>query len=157
MPRTKIICPCGYVFILSYIQILWPSDVKSPLIGKDPDDKTDGQRRRGRRRMRWVGGIHYSMDMSLSKPWETKKDREACPWLAGVHGVAKRWIQLSDWKTTTTFKCKPLYLFCLNYENITASYFIPSMCSLFSFLAIRRIMFNCPLLNYKLLDLRDYI
>jgi len=56
--------------------------------------KTESRKRRRRQRMKWLGGITHSVDMTLSKFWEMLKGKEA--WCRADHGVTQSWTRLSD-------------------------------------------------------------
>ena len=79
--------------------ILWPPDVNSWLLGKDPDARKDWrQKEKGQQRMRWLHGIIDSVEMNLSKLREIVEDRG--DWHAD--SIAKSQTWLSNWTTIAT-------------------------------------------------------
>ena len=91
------------------LQYFWSPDAKSWLIRKDLMlVKTKSTRRSGWQRMRWLNSIADSMDMNLSKLWETAEDRGA--WRAAVRqqrGMEMSWTWLSNWTTIGVIRTHP--------------------------------------------------
>ena len=96
------------IVIIRVVKILL--DTKSWFIGKDPDAGKDWeQKEKGALENEIVDGITDRMDVSLSKPWEIVKDREA--WRAVVHRVTKSHTGLSDWATWIDCKISKFIFF----------------------------------------------
>ena len=91
--------------------VVWPPDVESWLLGKDPDAGKDWRQKKGTTKIRWLDGITDSVNTGLSKLREVVRDRET--WSASVLGVTKSQRQPSHWTTTTTILAKSAHVLLL--------------------------------------------
>ena len=126
--------------------VLWPPDLKSQLIGKDPDvGNFEGRNRRWWQRMRWLNVITESMDMSLSKLWEMVKEREV--WHAAAHGVIKSQTWLSNWTTTLSYTRAVKCVLSMNsnmrsFPNSMISIYIISLQNTYIYIFIKEVLFS---------------